>query len=265
MCFLFSPLFSLSLSVYVCVYVCVCVTVYAFVRLSLYVSLYVSFNVSMCHISHVHFPEQVDGTPIICTPNTPNLFYRNRNVNNRDPAGDLAQRIRTAAAQYEPPYFITIYGGLSWYVFQTHDSLFHNHSYTLTTYRTVGMVAGREPGTAHGNLEFWTLLHGIMKDLGDDFVAIGATELARLARDACNRTGYPPAPPPGPPTCGVTARQNDCSPTPGKPWRNSSQPACEQLGCCWHLGGIAPSGHTCIQKEQSAAPAPTCLKKKQQQ
>ena len=77
-----------------------------------------------------------DGTPIICTPNTPNvssataspgccaavtllcceqLFYRNRGITKgSSPAAQLAARIRTAAARYEPPYFITIYGGLSW-------------------------------------------------------------------------------------------------------------------------------------------------------
>lgn len=167
----------------------------------------------------------VDGTPIICTPNTPNLFYRNRGLNATNPAADLAGRIRTAAARYRPPYFITVYGGLAW-----------------------------QPGTAEGPLEFWTLLNGVMQDLGPGFVAVGASEMARLAASACNRTGAPP----GPASCAVTSAQNDCSPN-GKPWHNSTEPACLALGCCWHDGGVKPSGHYCIKKE---SPAPTCLKPK---
>ena len=55
-----------------------------------------------------------DGTPIICTSNKPSLFYRNRAINQSDPGGDLANRIRTASMEYEPPFFITVYGGLKW-------------------------------------------------------------------------------------------------------------------------------------------------------
>ena len=50
-----------------------------------------------------------DGTPVICTANSPNLFYRNRGLNKTDPGKDLADRIRGVAARYEPPFFITIY------------------------------------------------------------------------------------------------------------------------------------------------------------
>lgn len=174
-----------------------------------------------------------DGTPLICTPNSPNLFYRNRGITKgSSPASQLAARIRTAAARYEPPYFMTIYGGLSW-----------------------------EPGTAEGDMEFWTMLQGIMSDLGEDYVAIGASEMARLAREACNRTHVPPpVAPPAPPSCSVTNLQHDCTPHPGHPWRNSTQAVCEKLGCCWHKPGSIKSGHTCIQKEAPAGPAPTCLK-----
>ena len=173
-----------------------------------------------------------DGTPIICTPNTPSLFYRNRGFDNRSsPAAQLAARIRTAAARYSPPYFITIYGGLSW-----------------------------EPGTAKGPTEFWTMLNGIMKELGDGYAAVGASEMARLAREACNRTGLPPTPAPTPPSCSVTVLQHDCSPYPGHPWKNSTQDVCDSLGCCWHAHGVRPSGHTCIKKEEKAQrEVPTCL------
>lgn len=36
-----------------------------------------------------------DGTPIICTANDPNLFYRNRGLDPENPGKDLADRIRT--------------------------------------------------------------------------------------------------------------------------------------------------------------------------
>ena len=104
------------------------------------------------------------------------------------------------------------------------------------------------------------MLNGIMTDLGEGYVAVGASEMARLARAACNRTGLPPQPPPSPPSCAVAVAQKDCSPHPGQPWRNSTQAACERLGCCWHKLGVTPSGHTCIHKEAAAGPVPTCLK-----
>ena len=30
---------------------------------------------------------------------------------------------------------------------------------------------------------------------------------------------------------------------------HASQKVCEQLGCCWHAAGVAPSHHKCIKKE----------------
>ena len=105
-----------------------------------------------------------DGTPIVCTANDPNLFYRNRKLNATDPSDDLAARIRQVAARYEPPFFITVYGGLNW-----------------------------EPGSTGGKTEFWRLLHDTMAALGDGFVAVGASEMARLAKAACDTPGgWPP-------------------------------------------------------------------------
>lgn len=51
-----------------------------------------------------------DGTPIICTSHTPSLFYRNRNIDQKDPGADLGGRIRSLATQFEPPFFVTVYG-----------------------------------------------------------------------------------------------------------------------------------------------------------
>lgn len=50
-------------------------------------------------------------------------------------------------------------------------------------------------------------------------------------------------------TCDTTVKQRDCSPTPGKFWPNATQHTCTKLGCCWHPGGIKPTGHFCIKKE----------------
>ena len=55
---------------------------------------------------------------------------------------------------------------------------------------------------------------------------------------------------PSSPTCGVCKAQHDCSPVPGM---HSTQAACEQLGCCWHASGVAPSHHKCIKKEAASA------------
>jgi hypothetical protein len=167
-----------------------------------------------------------DGTPIVCTANDPNLFYRNRGLSPDHPAKDLADRIRGAAARYEPPFFITIYGGLNW-----------------------------QPGSTGGKTEFWTLLQGTVDELGPDFVTVGAAEMARLARAACDVPGGWPN---GTSSCARATEQRDCSPD-GKPWHNSTKPACEALGCCWHRPSVKPSGHTCIHPE---APPPTCLKPK---
>jgi hypothetical protein len=55
-------------------------------------------------------------TPIICTSHDPSLFYRNRNLSPTTPGEELANRIRILAEQYEPPFFVTVYGGLTWTV-----------------------------------------------------------------------------------------------------------------------------------------------------
>ena len=47
------------------------------------------------------------------------------------------------ADRYEPPFFLTVYGGLNW-----------------------------QPGSTGGKTEFWTLLHGTMNTLGEGFVAV---------------------------------------------------------------------------------------------
>jgi hypothetical protein len=112
-----------------------------------------------------------------------------------------------------------------------------------------------QPGSTGGATEFWSLLHATIATLGDDFVAVGASEMARLAKVACDVPGGWPN---GTATCSQATEQNDCSPD-GKPWPNSTEAACKQLGCCWHSPGIAPSGHMCIHPER---PAPSCLKRK---
>ena len=112
-----------------------------------------------------------DGTPLICTADQglgnqsfddhcgawPSLLYRNRGIWAADPSADLAARIQTIAGKYEPPFFVTVYGGLKW---------------------TAG---GQDP-----ELELFTLMHATMEELGSEhFKAIGASEMARLAKDAC--------------------------------------------------------------------------------
>ena len=96
-----------------------------------------------------------DGTPVICTSNSPNLFYRNRGLSPSHPAQDLAARIFQAASASDDVRFITVYGGLNW-----------------------------QPGSTGGKTEFWTLLSDTMKLLGDDFVPIGSNEMARLAKES---------------------------------------------------------------------------------
>ena len=167
--------------------------------------------------------DQVDGTPIICTANDPNLFYRNRGLSPGHPGRDLADRIRNVSERYEPPFFITVYGGLNW-----------------------------QPGSTGGKTEFWTLLHSTMSYLGEQFEAIGASEMARLAKEAC----HPAEPTNKTKTCGVAVAQRHCSPN-EKPWQNATEAVCRELGCCWHQGGIDPMGHWCIHPE---ANIPTCLK-----
>jgi hypothetical protein len=172
-----------------------------------------------------------DGTPIICTAHSPSLFYRNRHISQTDPAKDLAHRIRTVASRYKPPFFVTVYGGLKW------------------------TASDMSPKT-----EFFTLMHGTMDDLGTGFEAIGASEMARLSKLACqahthNTTSNTTA------TCGISSVQVDCSPLPpGTPWKNSSEDVCvNELGCCWHHGGIKPSRHWCIKKEAARIRAPSAV------
>jgi hypothetical protein len=112
-----------------------------------------------------------DGTPLICTADQglgnqsfhdscgvrPSLLYRNLCIWSADPGADLAARIRSIAGKYEPPFFITVYGGLTW-------------------------TASAQPP----ELEFFTLMHSTMEELGSEhFKAIGASEMARLAKDSC--------------------------------------------------------------------------------
>ena len=97
-------------------------------------------------------------TPIICTSNDPNLFYRNRGLdpNAKNNGEILADRIRNVTAPYDPPFFVLLYGGLNW-----------------------------QPGSTSGSLEFWTLLESVMENLGDQYEAIGADEMARLSKEVC--------------------------------------------------------------------------------
>lgn len=98
---------------------------------------------------------QDDGTPIICTGGPPYLFYFADGLDKKCPSCDFASRIETVAKRHKPPFFLTTYGGLHW------------------------TSAAQEP-----KKEFWTLLHDTMSRLGDDYVAIGAQEMARLSRQA---------------------------------------------------------------------------------
>eukprot|EP00931_Biecheleriopsis_adriatica_P102528 TRINITY_DN77484_c0_g1_i1.p1 TRINITY_DN77484_c0_g1~~TRINITY_DN77484_c0_g1_i1.p1 ORF type:complete len:600 (+),score=107.81 TRINITY_DN77484_c0_g1_i1:26-1801(+) len=97
---------------------------------------------------------QRDGTPVVCTPdNDPWLFYYADGLNKTCPSCDLAERIKKHAEKYEPPVFVNTYGGLHW------------------------TANAQEPLK-----EFWTLLQDTMSKLGDEYVVIGAQEMARLAR-----------------------------------------------------------------------------------
>ncbi len=77
-------------------------------------------------------------------------------MNSRCPSCAFARRIKKAASEHEPPFFILTYGGL------------HAFSGLFDDPRT----------------EFWKLLHDTVARLGDDFVIVGAQEMARLAREA---------------------------------------------------------------------------------
>ena len=95
-------------------------------------------------------------TPLICTPGKPNLFYYSSSLEDSCPSCDLSNRIGEAAKQHSPPHFITVYGGLQ-------------------------AFGGADKKSKKS---FWTLLGDTVKRLGDDFVVIGATEMARLSREA---------------------------------------------------------------------------------
>eukprot|EP01050_Picozoa_sp_SAG11_P003985 SAG11_NODE_242_length_11757_cov_9.613999_1_plen_1005_part_00 len=170
------------------------------------------FNTFKCPALNLY---SADGTPVICTPITPSLFYRNSEIikDGGPPAAQLAARIRTVAAQYEPPLHIIVYGGLSW-----------------------------EPGTASGPEEFWTMLHNTMAELGDGYRAVGASEMARLARDGCNRTGLPPSPPPSP------------SPSPSlRTWTLVSNTECHSESYRWgNVSSIAACEALCDQHADCA-------------
>ena len=143
-----------------------------------------------------------------------------------------------------------------------------------------------QPGTAHGKTEFWTLLHSTMASLnsnGTKFVATGASEMARLAKVACNAThgGVAAAAATAAaaanggagageaavarPTCASAALtsspQRDCG------YFGINETTCSTTrGCCWNCTpddkggcrGFAPSGHTCIRPELPPVPVPSC-------
>jgi len=106
-----------------------------------------------------------DGTPVVCSSYDPQLFYYKDGLIPFAPAEELALRIRRVAEKHAPPFFILVYGGLS----------------------AFGNPLGKSGGPLHEGLpwtDFWSLIQKTMQHLGDDFVAVGATELARLAREA---------------------------------------------------------------------------------
>ena len=72
------------------------------------------------------------------------------------PSCDLAKRIETAARRFSPPHFVLVYGGLQ-------------------------AFGGSEKKTKKS---FFTLLADTIARLGGDFVPVGASDMARLARAA---------------------------------------------------------------------------------
>ena len=97
-----------------------------------------------------------DGTPLICTSGKPKLFYYSDDLNTECPSCDLADRIEKVAREHPPPYFVLAYGGLQ--------------------------AAGG--ADVKSNKNFFPLLQKTIKRLGDDFITVGATEMARLAHEA---------------------------------------------------------------------------------
>ena len=96
-----------------------------------------------------------DGTPLICTSGNPNLFYYSKSLNAACPSCDLAGRIKEVAAKHPPPYFVLVYGGLQ-------------------------AFGGSEKKSKKN---FFPLIGNTIKHLGGDFIAIGASEMARLSRE----------------------------------------------------------------------------------
>mmetsp|Transcript_25717 Transcript_25717/g.55710 ORF Transcript_25717/g.55710 Transcript_25717/m.55710 type:complete len:136 (+) Transcript_25717:3-410(+) len=98
-----------------------------------------------------------DGTPLLCTNSgADDLFYIPGSMGKQScPSCELARRINAVAAAHQPPYFITVYGGLKW------------------------TAASGSPA-----LEFWTLWSETLAKLDSNVVPVGAQEMARLARDA---------------------------------------------------------------------------------
>ena len=97
-----------------------------------------------------------DGTPLICTSGNPSLFYYSKSLNATCPSCDLAARIKDTAHRHPPPYFVLVYGGLQ-------------------------AFGGSEQKSKKN---FFPLVGNTIQRLGDDFVVIGASELARLARES---------------------------------------------------------------------------------
>ena len=97
-----------------------------------------------------------DGTPLVCTSGKPKLFYYSDDLNTECPSCDLADRIEKVAREHPPPYFVLAYGGLQ--------------------------AAGG--ADVKSNKNFFPLLQQTIKRLGDDFITVGATEMARLAHEA---------------------------------------------------------------------------------
>ena len=101
-----------------------------------------------------------DGTPVVCS--VPGLFYYNAHFWPKDQwlksADDLAGRIRREVAALPAPAFVLAYGGLKW----TSDAT--------------------DP-----QMDFFTLQKATLDVLGDDFVVVGAQEMARLSREAAGR------------------------------------------------------------------------------
>eukprot|EP01051_Picozoa_sp_SAG22_P024432 SAG22_NODE_6770_length_813_cov_1.372549_1_plen_257_part_10 len=86
------------------------------------------------------------------------------------------------------------------------------------------------------------MLHNTMAELGDGYRAVGASEMARLARDGCNRTGLPPSPPPSP------------SPSPSlRTWTLVSNTECHSESYRWgNVSSIAACEALCDQSADCA-------------